>query len=79
MAELYLDAGATDQAKAGLEEALLVFPGSGYAKLVLAKVLLAEGDIDNARVFLDEALNAWSAADDDYIHLVEARELRATI
>ena len=75
LAKLYLDAGASDQAKAELEKLLRVFPGSGYAKLVLAEVLVAEGDTGNARAYLDEALETWSEADDEYIHLVEAREL----
>ena len=79
MAELYLDAGAGDKAKEKLEAMLLGFPGSGYAKLLLAKVLLAEGDTENAQAYLDEALTAWSVADEDYIHLVEARELRASL
>ncbi len=79
IAELYLEAGDRERARAALEDILHVYPSSAFTKLILARVLIAEGDEDGARKYLDEALEVWSAADDDYIHVVEARELRASL
>ena len=79
MAELYLEASETEKAKAQLEEILRVFPSNAYAKLVLAEVLVAEGDTDNARLFLNDALDLWSGADKSYVHLKRAEEVLASL
>jgi len=78
-AELYLEAGETETAKAQLEEILRVFPSNAYAKLVLAQVLVAEGDTDNARLFLDEVLQLWAGADKSYVRLKRAEEILANL
>ena len=78
-AELYLEAGETERAKAQLEEILRLFPSNAYAKLVLAQVLIAEGDTDSARLFLDEVLKLWSGADKSYVRLKRAEEVLASL
>ena len=77
--ELYLEAGETERAKAQLEEILRLFPSNAYAKLVLAQVLIAEGDTDSARLFLDEVLKLWSGADKSYVRLKRAEEVLASL
>jgi tetratricopeptide (TPR) repeat protein len=79
MAELYLEASETEKAKAQLEEILRVFPSNAYAKLVLAEVLVAEGDTDNARLFLNEVLDLWAGADEGYVRLKRAEEILARL
>jgi len=75
LAELYLEANAIDDARERLEEILRVFPANAYAKLVIAKVYLAQGNEEAGRKALAEALAIWSVADADYIFGVEARSL----
>lgn len=79
IAELYLEAGETEQAKARPEEILRVFPSNAYAKLILAEVLVAEGDTDNARLFLNEVLDLWAGADRSYVRLKRAEEVLASL
>ena len=79
VAELYLEAGETEKAKAQLEEILRVFPSNAYAKLILAEVLVAEGDTDSARLFLDEVLTLWAGADEGYVRLKRAEEALASL
>ena len=78
-AELYLEAGETEKAKAQLEDILRVFPSNGYAKLVLARALIAEDDTDNARLFLDDVLKLWAGADKSYVRLHQAEEVLASL
>jgi tetratricopeptide (TPR) repeat protein len=73
IADLYLDAGATGKAKAQLEETLRVYPGNAFAKSVLGRALIAEGDAENGRRLLEEALALWSEADEEFIYAREAR------
>jgi len=75
LAELYLEANALDDSHERLEEVLKVFPASAYAKLVSAKVHLAEGNEEAGRRALVEALDIWSDADTEYIFGIEARSL----
>lgn len=75
LADLYLQAGANDAARASLDEILKVFPAQGYAKLTYAKLHLAEGNTEAGRKELAEALEIWSDADADYIFLQEAQAL----
>jgi len=79
LADLYLEAGAIDDARDTLEEILKAFPANGYAKLTYAKLHLAEGNIDAGRKALEEALEIWSDASDDYIFLIEAEALMSEI
>jgi tetratricopeptide (TPR) repeat protein len=72
-ARLYLEAGATDKARDQLEAVLRIYPANAYAKYILAEVLMAEGDIGNARMFLEDAVALWSDADDDFLYLQQAR------
>jgi len=74
-AELYVDAGAPARARERLEGILTVYPASAYARLVLAKALLAEGDTARAKTQLEEAVSVWSGADSGFVFLVEAKEL----
>ncbi len=78
-AELYVDAGATAKARERLEGILKVYPASAYARLVLAKALLAEGDAAQAKTQLEEAVSTWSGADRSFVLLVEAQELLADL
>ncbi len=73
-AQLYLDAGAVAKAKGRLESVLRMYPGYAYAKFMLGRVLIADGDETNARAVLEEALALWSDADDDFIYVKQARE-----
>ena len=75
IADLYLDAGALDEAGEQLEEIRKAFPAFGFANFVSAKVFVAEGDTESARAILAEALDAWSDADADYIYRAEALAL----
>jgi tetratricopeptide (TPR) repeat protein len=79
LAELYLDAGAIDDSRDILEDILKAFPANGYAKLTYAKLHLAEGNIDAGRKALNEALEIWSDAGDDYVFLKEAEALMSEI
>jgi len=79
VARLYLDAGAPDKAREQLEAVLRVYPGNAYAKYLLARVLIATGDVDNARLFLEDALALWSEADDELLYLRQARETMASL
>lgn len=79
IARLYLEAGAMDKARERLEDVLRVYPGYAYGKLILARVLIAQGDISEARLFLEDAIGLWSDADEDFLYLQEAREMLAQI
>jgi tetratricopeptide (TPR) repeat protein len=79
MARLYLDAGAIDKARDPLEAVLRIYPSYAYAKLMLARVLIAAGDADNARLFLEEAIALWSDADEEFVYLQQARETMASL
>ena len=79
LAELYLDANEVGKARNRTEEILRIFPASGHAKLVLAKVQLAEGDDLAARDALMEALEIWADADAEFILSVDANELLESI
>ena len=78
-AELYVDAGAPARARQRVEGILTVYPASAYARLVLARALLAEGDADGARTELEEAVAIWSEADRSFVLLVEAQELLSNL
>jgi hypothetical protein len=79
LADLYLQARATEKYRAQIEGALKVFPADAYAKLVQAKGQIAGGDMGPARQTLESAIDIWLQADDDYIRLVEAKALLATL
>lgn len=79
VARLYLEAGAIDEAGERLEAVLRVYPGYAYGKLMLARVLIAQGDAEKARLFLEDALGLWADADEEFIYLREARETMASI
>lgn len=79
IARLYLEAGALDKASEQLEAVQRVYPSYQYAKLILARVLIASGDADGARLLLQEAIDLWSEADDDYGYLRQAREELAAL
>lgn len=75
LAELYLEANDLDESRKGLEEILKVFPSNGHAKLVYAKVLIAQGNEEAGRQALLEALDIWADADADFIHSQESKSL----
>lgn len=75
LAELYLEASAIEEARNRLDEILKAFPASGYAKLVYAKLYLAQGNTEAAQETLGELTKIWSDADTDYVFAVEARTL----
>lgn len=75
LAELYLDANAIDDSRERLEGILKVFPANAFAKMVSAKVHLAQGNEEAGREVLAEALEIWSDADTDYIYGIEAKSL----
>ena len=77
VAELYLEAGAIDKAQSHLDGVLRVFPDFAFAKLVAARIRLAQGDSQAARALLNGALATWSTADNDYIHRERASRLLA--
>ena len=79
IARLYLEAGAVDKARDQLEAVLRVNPSYAYGKFMLARVLTAAGDVDNARLFLEEAMSLWSEADEEFLYLQRARELMASL
>jgi tetratricopeptide (TPR) repeat protein len=79
IAQLYLGAGATDKARQQLEDVLLVYPSYANAKFMLARVLRAEGDEESARRFLEDAIELWADADDDFIYRIRARALLAEL
>ncbi len=75
LAELYLEANAIDSSRERVDAILKVFPANAYAKLVSAKIHLAQGNEKAGREALAEALEIWSDADADYIYSVESRSL----
>lgn len=75
LAEMYIKADALDKGKDAINEVLKVYPASGTAKLVLAKHYLAQDNPDAARTALQEALEIWSDGDQNYIRVVEAKDL----
>ena len=79
LAKLYLQAGAIDKAKEQVESVLRVYPSYPYAKLILAQALAASSDDDGARLLLDEVINVWSDADEDFRFLQQAREAMASL
>ena len=79
LAELYFEANAIDDSRERVEEILKVFPASAYAKLVSAKVHLAQGNEEAGREALAEALDIWSDADTDYIFGIEAKSLMSRL
>jgi len=79
LAELYLKANAIDDSRERLEDILKVFPANAYAKLVSAKVYLAQGNDEAGHEALAEALDIWSDADADYIFLIEAQSLMSDL
>jgi tetratricopeptide (TPR) repeat protein len=79
IARLYLEAGATGKARAQLEAVLRVYPGNARAKFMLARTLIADGDADNARLFLEDAIELWSKADDEFRYLRQAREVMSLL
>ena len=74
-AELYLEANALDQARGSLDEIFKIFPASAHAKLLSAKVYMAEGDVEDGRQALLEAQEIWSEADADFVLSHESRLL----
>jgi len=75
IAELYLEAGALEKAERTLEDLLKVFPAYANAKYMLAQVKIAAGDKAAAEELLEQALDAWSEADEDYVGRHRARAL----
>jgi tetratricopeptide (TPR) repeat protein len=75
LAELYLEANAIDNSRERVDAILKVFPANGHAKLVSAKLHLAQDNEKAGREALAEALEIWSDADADYIYSVESRSL----
>ena len=75
LAELYLQANALEKGQAHLDGVLHVFPANGYAKFIQGKGYIAQGNKEAARLALNDALEIWVNADDNYVHLVEAKEL----
>jgi len=75
IAELYLDADATEKSREYLQGVLKVFPANGHAKLVYAKVQMRLGDKEAARQLLAEALHIWADADANFVYAVESRSL----
>ena len=74
-AGIYVEAGASVKARERLEGILKVYPANAYARLVLAKALLAEGDAAGAKTELEEAVSIWSEADPGFVYVVEAQAL----
>jgi len=72
LAELYLQANAMEKSQSRLDAILKVFPANGHAKLVSAKISLAQGNEAAGRAALEEALNIWSDADADFTYSVES-------
>ncbi|MGI9204960.1 MAG: tetratricopeptide repeat protein [Woeseiaceae bacterium] len=75
LAELFFEANDFDESRERLEEILKVFPSNGHAKLVYAKVLMAQGDAEAGRKALVEALEIWTDADADFIYRQESASL----
>jgi len=75
LAELYLEAKAINDSRERVDAILKVFPANGYAKLVSAKVHVAQGNEKAGREALAEALEIWSDADADYTYSVESKSL----
>ena len=64
-----------ERSQSRLDAILKVFPANGHAKLVSAKLSLAQGNEEAGRAALEEALDIWSDADADYNFSVESRSL----
>jgi hypothetical protein len=79
LAELYLDANAAGKAQEYLDDILKAFPAYPYAKLVSARAHLANGDEVTALKLVNEALEAWAEADEDYVHRQQALALRDSL
>lgn len=75
IADLYLQAGAIEKARAQAGEVLVVFPSNASAKLVEAKAELKLGNKEEGLVLLNEAMATWAGADEDYIFRKEAVEI----
>ncbi|MGI9262346.1 MAG: tetratricopeptide repeat protein, partial [Woeseiaceae bacterium] len=75
LAELFLEANYLEESRVRLEEILKVFPANGHAKLVYAKVLMAQGEAEAGREALVEAREIWSDADADFIYNLESESL----
>jgi len=73
------DLGRYDEAVDQLREILRRIPAEPTALLELARVEVAQGDMDDARLAVDAALVAWAVADPNFRPAVEARVLREAL
>ncbi|MEL6610916.1 MAG: hypothetical protein AAFQ53_02380, partial [Bacteroidota bacterium] len=78
-ADVLAGAGRADEARAQYEAALVLVPAHAESKLGLAKLAIAEGAIEEAQAYLDEALAVWAAAPPEFLFAAEARALRAEL
>ena len=79
MGEILYEMEDYKEAKDQFENALKYSPSNPSAHLGLAKVAIARGNSDTAKTHLDQALLAWSNADDTSKKASEASELLATL
>ena len=79
MGEILYELEEYKEAAEHFESALKYSPSSPTTHLGLAKVAIARGDNETAKTHLDQALLAWSDADDTSKRASEARELLATL
>jgi len=75
LAQLYLDANKPEICLELIEDILRVFPAHAHAMLVAAKAHFAQGNEETGVALLNNALEIWSVADENYIHLQQAKAL----
>ncbi|MCP3958004.1 MAG: tetratricopeptide repeat protein [bacterium] len=71
-----IDAGELDVAAESLAEVLRTIPAYPLAKVQMARLEQARGDIDASRAHLAVALDIWAEADADFLDATKARALR---
>ncbi len=78
LAQLYLDANKPEICLELIEGILRVFPAHAHAMMVAAKAHFAQGQEDAGLALLNNALEIWLVADENYVYLQEASDLLAS-
>ncbi len=79
LARVYYQLGELESAKEIYSNILKIAPGYPAYNLAMAKVLIAEKQISEAKTYLEKTLDAWQFADMEFDELIEAKQLLASI
>ncbi len=78
-AKTYLKTKDWGNAKKSYERLLVLAPGFPTYNLAMAKILIAQEQIPQAKEYLQKVLDAWQYADMEFDELLEAKKLLASL